>query len=108
MKPYIPSGMMTQFFSTSAPEELWFAIKEYFTGLESCTVTPSEKPVYKFKAEIAKPTGTLCIKANIMEAGDQRAVSITKTTGSTMDLLKLYRELLVKYPFLPDGAEASS
>ena len=107
MQPHIPAGVMTSFYSTSQAEEIFFAVNEYFKGVESCTVTPSDKH-FKLKAEVAKPTGTLCIKANIQDAGDQRAVTFTKTTGSMMDVIKLYRELVEKYPFLPDGVAASS
>ena len=107
MKPYIPSKVMTSFFSTSAPEEIFCALHDYFKSISTCTTTLSDSH-YKIKAEITSPTDKLCIKANITSAGDQRAVTLTKTTGHVMELMKVYKALLEKYPFLPDGASTSN
>lgn len=107
MKTYVPSKVLTQFTSTSSPEVIFNALQEYFNSVESCTVTPSESH-FKLKADVVKPIGTLSIKANIASTGDQRAVTITKSTGNVIDLLNIYKDLIEKYPFLPDGAPYSN
>ena len=97
----------SEFFSTYTAEELWYALSEYFKNIEEAEVAVNHSAdEFKMKAVVKRDLGSVEASVNITQAGDLRAVTFSKLSGSTLDFMNLYNDANEKMPDLADGVPA--
>lgn len=85
----------SEFFTTAEAEEIWSALLSYFSEeIEEAEVEiTKDAGTYRFKADVKKDIGSVVVGVKITAAGDLRAVSFSKESGSTIDFMMLFNDL---------------